>query len=254
MDGDNSLCTCKCTESMRTRSGSDYFQHRDLPLTPTSNAAMEMDALDTVIASLDAAGPLTTDSVAKLLRGLAKTVSNNCEDMLKKKDTEIRELETRVGELEERCDEMEQYYRRNIVRFRGIAERRDENTDGLVLDMVTKKMEVPLAVSDLVRSHRVGRKAEDRDAPRDIIVSFTTHNAKQRIMQSGRKLKGTHIYVNEDLTKTRGTIAWEARKLKREGKVVDTWTRDGTVFVKVGENNIKPFRSVKAWKAFCINR
>ena len=72
-------------------------------------------------------------------------------------------------------------------------------------------------------------------------------------MQSGRKLKGTHIYVNEDLTKTRGTIAWEARKLKREGKVVDTWTRDGTVFVKVGENNIKPFRSVKAWKAFCIN-
>ena len=153
--------------------------------------------------------------------------------MLKKKDAEIRELQTRVGELEERCDEMEQYYRRNIVRFRDIAERRDENTDGLVLDLVTKKMEVPLAVSNLVRSHRVGRKAADRDAPRDIIVSFTTHNAKQRIIQSGRKLKSSHIYVNEDLTKTRGTIAWEARKLKREGKVVDTWTRDGTVFVKV---------------------
>ena len=69
-------------------------------------------------------------------------------------------------------------------------------------------------------------------------------------MRNGRKLKGTRIFVNEDLTKVRGTIAWEARALRRDGKIVDTWTRDGLIFVKVGENNIKTHKSFTTWKLF----
>ena len=97
---------------------------------------------------------------------------------------------------------------------------------------------------DMVRSHRVGRRAEDRSTPRDIIVRFTTHNTKSSVMRSARKQKGTHVSINEDLTKTRATIAWEARTLKRERKISDTWTRDGVIFVKKGrlEYNLSPPR------------
>ena len=53
-----------------------------------------------------------------------------------------------------------------------------EDTDGLVKDVAAKKLDVELTKHDLVRSHRVGRKSEMPDTPRDVIVRFTTHNTK----------------------------------------------------------------------------
>ena len=39
------------------------------------------------------------------------------------------------------------------------------------------------------------------------------------------------IHSNEDLTKTRAKVAADARKLKRDKRIDDTWVRDGTVFL-----------------------
>ena len=185
-----------------------------------------------------------------LYRGLAETITSKFDKLLQKKDAEISELRTRLSSLEEKCDDLEQYSRRNIVRIRGIAERPDEVTDEIVKELAARKLDVHIADTELVRSHRVGRKTDDRTAPRDIIVSFTTHNVKRAIMRNGRKLKGTRVFINEDLTKTRGKIAWEARNLRRDGKLTETWTRDGTVFVKTVDNITKSFTATNAWKVF----
>ena len=58
-----------------------------------------------------------------------------------------------------------------------------------------------------MRSHRVGKKTEDRSAPRDIIVRFTTHNTKTAVMRKARKLKGTHLFITDDMPRSRATIA-----------------------------------------------
>ena len=100
------------------------------------------------------------------------------------------------------------------MRIRGIPERRGEDTDEMVKELAARKLEVKVGYSDLVRSHRIGRKHDDKATPRDIIVSFTSHNTKTAIVRNGRKLKGTKIFINEALTKIRGAIAWEARKLR----------------------------------------
>ena len=52
------------------------------------------------------------------------------------------------------------------------------------------------------------------------------------------------------MTKSRTTITWEARTLKRERNILDTWNRDGTTFVKVGENAVKSFATPQTWEAF----
>ena len=253
---------------MRTRAGSDYNlvdqpihqsnQSPDGSLTPcaapASDAnpppAMEMDALEDAITSLDMVGPVTNEAIAQLLRGLATTIKKSVNATIERKDAEIRDLQTRLTNVEERCDDLEQYSRRNTVRIRGVAEALNENTDIVVKELAARKLSVDISDSDVVRSHRVGRRAEDRSTPRDIIVRFTTHNTKTSVMRSARKLKGTHVFINEDLTKTRATIAWEARTLKRERKISDTWTRDGVIFVKKGESGIQSFTTQRAWKAF----
>ena len=253
---------------MRTRSGSDYQSSQtskpeENPTTPPeenrsatpdlnqSAMAAPMDALDAAITSLDIGCPATNESLAQMLRGLAQTLTKSFGNIIAKKDAEIRELKVRVTTLEEKTDELEQYSRRNTIRIRGIPEAPNEDTDALVKDVAAKKLDVQLTKHDFVRSHRVGRKSETQHTPRDVIVRFTTHNTKVAVMRNAaRKLKGTNIFVNEDLTKVRSTIAWEARRLKRESKVADTWTRDGIVFVKVGENSIKSFTAERMWKAF----
>ena len=153
---------------MRTRSGSDYAHDTTLN-SPPSQSTMEMDALDVAITSLDVTGPLTTEHLAQLLRGLAKTISGKVDLLIAKKDSEIKALNTRVSELEEKCDELEQYSRRNIIRIRGLG--------------------VKIDAHDIVRSHRVGRTGDDKATPRDGIASFTNHNTKSAIMRNGRKLK-----------------------------------------------------------------
>ncbi len=167
---------------------------------------MAMDALDAAITSLDINGPATNESLAQILRGLAQTRSFG--NIIAKKDAGIRELKVRVTALEEKTDDLEQYSRRNTVRFRGIPETLNEDTDGLVKDVTARKLDVQLTNHDFVRSHRVGRKSEEKDTPRAvIIVRFTSHNTKVAVMRNARKLKGTHIFINEDLTKVRSTIS-----------------------------------------------
>ena len=181
---------------------------------------------------------------------MAVTLTKSLQDTIAKKDAQIEDLQVRVVSLEERCDDLEQYSRRNTVRIRGLAESANEDTDGLVKDFAAHKLDVKIGTSDLVRSHRVGKKTEDRSAPRDISIRFTTHNTKTAVMRNARKLKGTLLFINEDMTRWRATIAWEARTLKRERKILDTWTRDGTIFVKVGENVVKSFVTPRTWKDF----
>ena len=109
---------------------------------------------------------------------------------------------------------------------------------------------------EIVKELAAHRKTEDRTAPRDIIVSFTTHNVKKAVMRNGRKLKGTRVHQrrpDED--------PWEDRlgnpkspPRARDGKLTETWTRDGIVFVKTVDNLSKSFTATNAWKAFVDKR
>ena len=65
-----------------------------------------MDALDTAITSLDIDGPATNGSLAKMLRGLAQTLTKSFGNIIAKKDAEIRELKVRVTYLEEKTDDL----------------------------------------------------------------------------------------------------------------------------------------------------
>ena len=47
------------------------------------------------------------------------------------------------------------------------------------------------------------------------------------------------IFISEDLTKFRNSLAYACRVLKKENKIQKTWTFDGTVFIldKAGEKS-----------------
>ena len=166
----------------------------------------------------------------------------------------ITVLETK---LSTRIDDLEQYSRRSCIRIAGIPETEHENTDDKVLDLAAH-LNIQLNPRDIDRSHRVGpvrtstTSIADEDEPqptrpREIIVKLRSYQARLSLLQGRKTLRVNKekVYINEDLTKTRKSLAYECRQLKRERKIVKTWVYDGNVFVtnrggtrlKITQNN-----------------
>ena len=197
----------------------------------------------------------------KVIQTLKEEINALRADLVKK-DTIIDNLKkenqnilSRVSKLENRNDDLEQYSRRNSVRVSGIPENDGENTDNIILT-ISDALGADLDNRDICRSHRVGDKSK---GPRNIIVKFVSYNAKQKLMSKRKDLGTTptdqlfegidwlpdnvSISVNDDLTKRRAILAYEARKAKRDDKIKDTWVSNGKIMIKLNNDDRKTIRN-----------
>ena len=139
---------------------------------------------------------------------------------------------------------MQLYRRRNCILVAGVPEEKAENTDNLKKNLSTKKLEVPLTDEDIDRSHRVGKPKAGGKA-RTIIVKFTRNNKKTQIMKARRKLKGTNIGIQEQLTTFKQLLLEKARKLVKMSAIEKSaWTWDEKVTVSVQPRENAPERKV----------
>ena len=156
--------------------------------------------------------------------------------------------------MEENIDHQERYSRRPNMHIHGVPEHDNEDTTTIVMSVINSKMSFkpPLESSQLERSHRVGPTfdQQDRVHSRPIIVRFKSKNTRDAVLKARFRLKGhnerhrdARIYINEDLTVCRATLARECRAPKRTGKLNDCWTASGNVMVKDNQNKIRQIRS-----------
>ena len=169
--------------------------------------------------------------VASIAKAIKEEVKRSFEEERNELRAEIKARDDVIVGLEAIIDALEMYGRRNGVRIFGIEESEGENTDKIVLD-TAKKVGADIPTFALGRSHRVGRAHGDR--PRAIIAKFISHNYKVELLKNKSKLKKKckDVFINEDLTQRRMRWAQRARTLRKEGKIQDTWTRDGVIFIK----------------------
>ena len=120
-------------------------------------------------------------------------------------------------------DYLEDQSRRNNLRFEGIVEETGENWE-----QTAKKVEVivreKLGITDTIqieRAHRVGKHNSER--PRLVVAKFLRFNDRENILRSSGKLKGTNIYINEDLCETsqakRRSQLPQLKQARSQGKI-----------------------------------
>ena len=173
------------------------------------------------------------------------------------KDAKIVELTTRVESLETEADRQEQYSRRPNLRFQGVPESTEGSTDQKIVSLVNECMGLspPLTVLDIERSHRLGPPKDryGRDRTRPVIVRFRSERLRDTVYRARTKLKShnleqqpdARIFVNEDLTARRASLAFLARQAKKSKKITDSWTADGKILIKDLANNILQITSHK---------
>ena len=140
------------------------------------------------------------------------------------------ELTQRLCKAEKELNEIQQYQRRNSLRITGIDETAGEITDVIVKKLVEEKLGVKLGDKDIERCHRVGKPNNKSKKPRNILIKFTSYKPRSTVIKQRRKLKGTKITIQEDLTKQNQELL---KKASRKPGVVSSWTQDGRVYVSV---------------------
>lgn len=150
-------------------------------------------------------------------------------------------LSKRVSVLEKQIEQGEQYSRRNNLRISGLMEDTEapENTDDIIMKMAAD-IGSDIQLADVDRSHRVGDPKKVRARPREIIVKFATYRSRQNFYKRRTSLKDKGyqgVFINEDLTKRRSSLLFEARQLYKSGQLKGAWSADGNILVK--DNNDK---------------
>lgn len=145
----------------------------------------------------------------------------------------VDDLQLKIQKQAEQIDDLEQYSRRNCLRVFGIPESDKEDTDEVIVTLAKNKLGVNIDQHDIDRSHRTGPKNGKSNRPRPIIVKFVSYRNRKIIITSRRKLKGSGISIQEDLTLNRRNLL---AKAKQHPKTKSVWTVDGKVTVLVDRN------------------
>ena len=95
--------------------------------------------------------------------------------------------------------------------------------------MINHHLDIQLVSKDIDVAHRLGKYVPNKNRP--VIVKCVRRQTKIDVMQRANRLKGTNIYVNDDLTKTNAEVLASLR-LKDPGRVERAWSRESKLFVK----------------------
>lgn len=125
--------------------------------------------------------------------------------------------------MEQRVNYQEDYSRRRNLRFSGVHEFSEgetwEQTAASVTKILDEKLQLPKV--ELERAHRVGPMNPSR--PRTIVARFVKFGDREAALRNARKLKGSGIYINEDLCAASQAIKNEQlpqlKQARLEGKI-----------------------------------
>lgn len=227
--------------------------------TMSLDAPIDQELVETISSAVKKS---VTANMEPILKGMIDSIVDGVVSSLKNRITLVEEsneilrkenkiLIDRVSELEKARIEAEQYSRRNSLRISGIPEsalEAGESTDEIVLNLC-KDLGANVNINEIDRSHRSGKPGGAK--PRPILVKFISYRARQKLYQVRRELKEFKgregVFVNEDLTKERSHVLFNARSLVRSSKLEGAWSQDGTVLVKIAAQNHVGFKILRVY-------
>lgn len=158
--------------------------------------------------------------IKEQLNNLTVRVINNEEKMLEIRQTQEETLSI-IAQQRNRIEELERRNKKNNIIIRGIQE--DQHSlQNFIIDFISSKIQINFHQEHInyIKKLRVPIEGKTRL----IILSLTSWTKKREIMENRGRLKGTGIYVSDDLTKeelkTLNEIVKYYKWFRSEGKQV----------------------------------
>ncbi len=146
-------------------------------------------------------------------------------------------------------NDTEQYSRLNNIRIHGMvsgnAFENAEETTNVVIRTLNEKLNMNLSKADIDVAHRM--KAF-RNGSQEAIVKLQSRLVKESILRTRKALKGTGIFINEDLTQLNQQVFMSVKK-KLPGEVSSVFSRNGVIKYVTRNNEVKPvlYQDYQRW-------
>lgn len=181
--------------------------------------------------------------------GLDKEILNLKDIIIKDLQIENQRLRKKVNDLqkkiissEENINSLEQYGRRNNIEISGIPESvEDKKLEETIIEVLSK-IDVNVSASDIEACHRLGKP---NNKERKTIIRFVNRKyAKKALLNrkslmqadtTSLRINNRNVFINENLTRSNGKIAFHSRNLKRSSKIEKCYTKDGVVHIAGGQ-------------------
>ena len=137
----------------------------------------------------------------------------------------VEDIQNEFSSVKFEINRLEQYSRKSSIRVYGIEESQEEKVGEKALSKIKEEINVEISPDDVDIVHRVGKRSEER--PRSILVKFSSHKPKERVLKSKNHAKDTRI--SEDLAARTRTMP-QANKVALN--IEKAWTLDGKMKYK----------------------
>ena len=132
----------------------------------------------------------------------------------------------------------------NLLRIHGLDEENGNICEQFHL-IVTDKLHIPCTIDQfcLVTREESAASSEHelstRAKPKPISIKISDQDLLNTIYRSRTMLKGTDIYISEELTSSKQFLFYLARKIKKVHKIAATWSYKGLIYIRTLENTIR---------------
>lgn len=167
---------------------------------------------------------------------ITQKISDKVNQKLEKFESKIKTFEEKITTLEKTIENMQQAEKINNICIYGINENNNMDLKELIPEILNEKTQLEITSEDIDMCFRIGKKSENVQKPRPIIIKFKNYTTKHRVLRNCSKLKGTRIFVTEDLIKPKRELLREAQE--RFG-VKLAWPYNGSVYIKLEGKNVK---------------
>lgn len=182
---------------------------------------------------------VTSDNFLKKLVSIIKEeIKSTLKDIYTEQSQKIMDLESKIAQNKHHMDNMEQQLKLSNLRIYGLKEEPNEKLSDVIISLGVK-MNITISNNDLSNCYRL---KENENGIKPIIVSFTNRRVRDQLFNNKKKLKGSKIVIQEDLTTVRLVLL---KRAKTKFGPYCVWTRIGTIFIK---NNQKIFKQLNLLK------
>jgi hypothetical protein len=112
------------------------------------------------------------------------------------------------------------------------------------------KLDPPASIVETDGIRRVGKKSVENSRSRGILIKFATYHSRSRVMKARSALKSVSrplssaLFLNEDPTRQRNHLVFQARRKKKANSTLDVWTHDGSIVIKDNNRKISSARTL----------
>ena len=143
--------------------------------------------------------------------------------------------------LEISKNHLEQYGKRNNLWITGIPDdESDKNLEEKVIQVLSE-IQVNISSSDIEACHRIGKSRNSSKKTQTFLQFINRKHAKKALINrksltninksSLSQSSSDNIFINENLTPRNNKIAFHCRKLKRNGQINKTYSRDEVMHI-----------------------